>query len=339
MLEWYWIVLAVTLQISTFVGLCYLYQQQNATQQRERTRKLRHWYSENLTRIYGPNYSNLSPKQMKLFSDGTTFEKISGIFQVHYQSGRAQQEGIRPLYRQVRRNRRLNCQEVNRLNSKLGNILNFRSNSIGGSSLSFEDTEAIIVQGQCPAHYKPLQEILSVINHHAAWRKTLPLVQRGRCDISLQFIRELHALVTRSETDANPGRFRTQSSQLVQPTHTKSLVAHPIEVKALMRKLLSWLYTTEDHPVDVVINFYQRFTRIQPFLDGNGRTCRLLCSLIAMQAGYGPLLFRKTTTESYWKAIRSWEKGNSIPFGDIVWVEMEDVLQLYDRCFAKEYFR
>lgn len=69
--------------------------------------------------------------------------------------------------------------------------------------------------------------------------------------------------------EAFPGKFRTVN-QLTIIKSAKVLLAHGVEVEAMMNKLVEWLHTTKEHPIDIVTNFHQRFLRIHPFVDGNG---------------------------------------------------------------------
>lgn len=69
--------------------------------------------------------------------------------------------------------------------------------------------------------------------------------------------------------DCFPGQFRN-AIQLSKIRSAKVLFAHGVEVEALMRKLVQWLHVTNENPIDIIVNFHQRFLRIHPFADGNG---------------------------------------------------------------------
>jgi len=283
--------------------------------------------------FYGPNWRKLPPEEAVKFSDGHLFEKYSKIFEITYLSSDKQQQDIQPLFQRVCRNGPLNAQEVQKLMENFGQYQNFRSNAIEGSKITLSETQAILLSDLCPSG--KLSDVLAVVCHHKAWNQMCTLTRSKRSSITLDFILQLHSLVTGSDETAKPGKLR--DTELVRIKRSKVLLAHPVEVAALMHKLLDWLHSTSMHPIDVVTNFHQRFIRIHPFCDGNGRTCRLLCSLIALQSQYGPLLFRETKNEEYFTAIRKWEQEQDPNvFGRIVWNEMSSVLRSYELCFTKE---
>lgn len=72
-----------------------------------------------------------------------------------------------------------------------------------------------------------------------------------------------------------------------------------------------------------------------------GRTCRLLCTLIALQEGYGPLILHNVKNSEYFEAIRDWDVNfDTKLLGDMIWKDMTRTLNLYINCFTQEtYFK
>jgi len=219
----------------------------------------------------------------------------------------------------------LNQPQSEKIFLKFGLYLNYKSNQIEGSSLTELEAENVTIHGMgCE---KPFQELLDAFNHQNAWY-SLPKERRWEPKlITHQFILQLHRKVMEGVDAAKPGQYRTD---FVLIKGTKVLLPHPSEVPALMDRLLEWLWTTDLHQIDIIVNFHQRFIRIHPFVDGNGRVCRLLCCFMSIMAGYSPLGFFTITKESYFDAIHKWEhESNTQFFGQLMWNEFEESIKRY----------
>ena len=76
-----------------------------------------------------------------------------------------------------------------------------------------------------------------------------------------------------------------------------------------MRKLVAWLGSIQgEHPVKVAADFHLRFVDIHPFIDGNGRTARLLMNLVLLGHGYPMTIIKTEERQVYMKSI---EEGNT----------------------------
>jgi Fic family protein len=77
-------------------------------------------------------------------------------------------------------------------------------------------------------------------------------------------------------------------------------------VLGLMRDLIEWLEGDAKslHPIVKAAIFHHRFVHIHPFVDGNGRTARLLMNLSLMQEGYPPAIIRQEDRVKYYEALR-----------------------------------
>jgi len=257
------------------------------------------WYEQERVRLYvDPNYD-----AEKLVS-GDVFADYTHMFDIKY---------ISPMEDRI---------TFDTLRVELQPILKQQNSNV---LLKFE-TETVVTSGiGCS---KPLQDLLDASNHQHAWEY---IIRKERTWnprlITNDFILELHAKIMSGSGEAKPGKYR--SEEFVKIKGAKVLTAHPHEVPALMNRLLQWLYTTDEHPIDIIVNFHQRFVRIHPFVDGNGRACRLLCSFISLMAGYCPLIFDLTRTV-YFDAIRKWEQQSDlVPFGKLIWNEVKVAMEVY----------
>jgi Fic family protein len=134
-------------------------------------------------------------------------------------------------------------------------------------------------------------------------------------------IREIHKILVKEVRGgkAEPGSYRKKQNYVIN-TLTGEIVYTPppaIEVPPLMREFVEWINTSKDLSLIIVAGISQfQFVHIHPFLDGNGRTARLLSTLILYKSGYD---FKRLFTISeyydknrpaYYKAIQSVRENN-----------------------------
>jgi Fic family protein len=131
---------------------------------------------------------------------------------------------------------------------------------------------------------KSIREHLEAINHQDAVAYLKELAQK-KTDIRERDILQLHHLVLRGIDKAWAGKYRNvqvmiQGSQHIPP--------QPYLVPVQMEQLMEWYEMNEPilHPVVLAAEFSERLVSIHPFIDGNGRTSRLLMNMILMRSGY-----------------------------------------------------
>ncbi|MDR1431752.1 MAG: Fic family protein, partial [Propionibacteriaceae bacterium] len=61
------------------------------------------------------------------------------------------------------------------------------------------------------------------------------------------------------------------------------------------------------HPIEAAARFHLEFESIHPFIDGNGRTGRLLLNLMLLQAGYLPINIKYTDRQRYYDCFKAWD--------------------------------
>jgi hypothetical protein len=72
------------------------------------------------------------------------------------------------------------------------------------------------------------------------------------------------------------------------------------------------------HPIEALAAAHNRFERVHPFLDGNGRTGRLLLNLALVRLGYAPAIIYKRDRVKYLKALRAADSGDPGPLGEML---------------------
>ena len=181
--------------------------------------------------------------------------------------------------------------------------LTYTSNAIEGNTLTRQETALVVEKGLTVAG-KSLTEHLEAINHAGALEYIKKLVSKKKKDITEKDILNIHNIVLSKIDDTNAGRYRNvpvriAGSRVVLPNHGK--------IPQLMSEFIAWLHKkTDTQLLQFAADAHFKLVSIHPFVDGNGRTARLLMNLLLMQDGYPPALIRKEDRLLYINAI---EKG------------------------------
>ena len=181
--------------------------------------------------------------------------------------------------------------------------LTYTSNAIEGNTLTRQET-ALVVEKGLTVEGKSLREHLEATNHAEALELVSKLSQKSRQKIVEADILKLHRLILQKVDDDNAGRYRRVA---VRIAGTEAVVLpNPIKVPDLMKQFVKWLIRSRsEHPVKVAAEAHFKLVSIHPFVDGNGRTARLLMNLLLIQAGYPPALIKKEERRVYIAAIET----------------------------------
>ncbi|KAK5871463.1 hypothetical protein PBY51_004345 [Eleginops maclovinus] len=183
--------------------------------------------------------------------------------------------------------------------------------AIEGSTLTLSEIRYIIETRYAVAG-KSLQEQNEAIGVDAAMKyiNTTLLARAGTMDVS--DILEIHRRVLGYVDPVEGGRLRT--SQVFVGHH---IPPHPRDLQRHMQELVQWL-NSEDalqmHPVEYAALAHYKLVYVHPFVDGNGRTSRLLMNLVLMQARYPPITIRKEQRAEYYAALDTANEGDVRPF-------------------------
>lgn len=220
---------------------------------------------------------------------------------------------------------------LRRLHEDLQIRLTFHSNAIEGNTLSLRETQLVIEQGITIGGHS-LREHLEATNHAAAYAAMAKLADAA-APITVATVLDLHRLVADRLLD-EPGQLRRGAVSI----RGARLVPPPArEAPALMEAWAAWL-TGEGlryEPVTRATIAHHGLLAIHPFLDGNGRTARLLLNLQLLRAGYPPALLLKEWRLGYLEALARADRGRYGPLLNLVGRAVESGLDLYlDACAA-----
>ena len=186
--------------------------------------------------------------------------------------------------------------ELERLNEEFLTEYTYNSNAIEGNTLTLRETD-MVLRG-LTIDQKSLKEHLEVIGHKEAFDFVTELVKE-KCEINERVIKQIHYLVLADKKD-DRGVYRRVPVRIMGAAHE---TAQPYLIITKMEELLRNYLASEEHIVTKLARFHIEFEGIHPFIDGNGRTGRLLVNLELMKAGYPPIYIKFTDRIAYYNAF------------------------------------
>lgn len=202
----------------------------------------------------------------------------------------------------------------------------YNSNAIEGNTLTLVETkvvfEGITVGG------KSVREHLEAINHREAINYLEELVNK---DTSLtEFdIKSIHNLVLKGIDNDNAGAYRKENVIISGAKHIPpESVLVPEQMEQLIIKYNSW--KEKYSPLIVASLLHGEFVKVHPFVDGNGRTARLLLNFEAIKNGYPPVIIKNEVRTKYYEALdKAHTSGDYTDFVKLVAQAEEQSLDLY----------
>ena len=236
---------------------------------------------------------------------------------------KAQLDALRPLP----------AAAVRRLNEQLTVEWIYNSNAIEGSTLTLRETQLILETGLTIGG-RSLREHFEVINHKGAIDYVAALVAgdttgRQREEPITPFhVRQIHKLVLTRIDDDNAGQYRNLPVYIVGTAHEPP---DAWEVPHLMAGWGDWLNgpALALHPIERAALAHHRLVAIHPFIDGNGRTARLVLNLLLMREGYPPTIIQRVNRRQYYRVLAQADAANEAPLVNFVGRAVERSLTLY----------
>lgn len=160
----------------------------------------------------------------------------------------------------------------------------YESNRIEGNTLTLQETALVVNEGVTISG-KSMREHLEAINHAEAISYIKDIAKQD-IEISERTIKEIHALILHGIDRENAGRYRNVPVMISGSTH---MPPQPYLIEKQMEDFILRFKQMEAenvHPVLVAAYLHDELVRIHPFIDGNGRTSRLLMNLYLLRHGY-----------------------------------------------------
>jgi len=159
----------------------------------------------------------------------------------------------------------------------------FESNRIEGNTLTLRETDLVINEGLTISG-KSMREHLEAINHQEAIGYIKHLMEKNN-SLNEREVLSIHNLILRGIMPEDAGRYRRVQ---VMIKGSAFMPPQPFLVSKEMEELYIWYETNKNalHPIVLAAELHERLVTIHPFIDGNGRTSRLVMNLVLLQNGY-----------------------------------------------------
>jgi Fic family protein len=215
---------------------------------------------------------------------------------------------------------------VHRLNEQLTVEWTYNSNAIEGSTLTLRETQLILETGLTIGG-KSLREHLEVINHQEAI-KYVEILTTQDDPVTALHVRQIHRLVLVRIDDDSAGQYRTLPVRIAGSTH------HPPDTWEVSQLMTDWENWLNDpaltlYPIERAAMAHHRLVAIHPFLDGNGRTARLVMNLLLMREGYPPTIIMRVNRRQYYNVLARADAGDETTLVNFVGRAVERSLTLY----------
>ena len=204
---------------------------------------------------------------------------------------------------------------------------NYHSNHIEGNTLTYGETELLLIHGATHGNHT-LREYEEMRAHDVGIAHVRELAEDQTRLIGETDIRNLNKIILKepfwkparspdgqpTRKQIIPGEYKTTPNNVITATGELFEFAAPSDVPARMRALVEWLETSlagEDPPLcPILAKLHHDFVLIHPFDDGNGRVARMLVNYVLMRLGHPPVIVPTERKKDYLNALRLADAGD-----------------------------
>lgn len=212
---------------------------------------------------------------------------------------------IEALRNRLNEMRQFNQGELKRMIEQFTINHTYNSNAIEGSTITLRETALIIQEGLTIAGH-PIKEHLDTIGYKDAFDFVMELSEKDR-GLTEYDIKQIHALVLMGDRE-NAGVYRRLPVRILG---ADNIPPQPYLVPKRMEELLSSYAQSEEDAFERIARLHLEFESVHPFIDGNGRTGRLIMNLELMKSGYLPVDIKFADREKYYKAFADYHLTGS----------------------------
>jgi len=216
---------------------------------------------------------------------------------------------IDKLQDSINKLRPLKREELDQLRAYYKIVLTYSSNALDGNFLTETETKIVIEDGIAIGG-SSIRDHLEAIGHAEAYNLLYEFLDS---EITEACITEFHRLFYQKIDADNAGIYRTVRAPI---SGASKMFPIPKIVPALMESLPEKLEIIKKvkHPIVYAALAHYHLTEIQPFIDGNGRTARLLMNLCLMKDGYPITIIPPVLRRDYLEALQEANTGDPEPF-------------------------
>ena len=213
--------------------------------------------------------------------------------------------------------------ELERLTEEFIVEYTYNSNAIEGNTLTLRETD-MVLRG-LTIDRKPLKDHMEAVGHKEAFDFVSDLV-KDQIPLSESIIKQIHYLVLADKRE-DRGVYRRVPVRIMGAKHEP---AQPYLIQPKMEQMLEAYRNSTEYIITRLARFHIEFEGIHPFIDGNGRTGRLLVNLELMKAGYPPIDIKFSDRLAYYDAFDNYyEINNSLAMEKLFAGYVNDQLDKY----------
>lgn len=206
----------------------------------------------------------------------------------------------------------------------------YESNRIEGNTLTLQETALVVNEGVTISG-KSMREHLEAINHAQAI-EFIKDIAKDSIEVNERLIKEIHAIILHGIDRDNAGKYRNVPVMISGSQH---MPPQPYLIESQMEAFISEYnkkVTDNVHPVVIAAYLHDELVKIHPFIDGNGRTSRLLMNLYLLSKGYVVVSLKgdNDSKRAYYMALeKSHTESDPIDFYTLVAENEKDALTRY----------
>ena len=205
---------------------------------------------------------------------------------------------VEELNKELNSKRPISKETLKSLKESINLEWTYNSNGIEGNTLTLRETQ-VVLEG-ITVGGKSLKEHLEAINHEQAILFLDDLI-KDKEPITEWNIKNIHQFVLKGIDNDNAGKYRDENVKIKGATH---IPPDYLIVPELMEKLIiNYEDWKKYHPIIRAALLHGELVKIHPFVDGNGRTSRLVMNLSLMNSGYLPVIIKKEKRLEYYNAL------------------------------------
>ncbi len=232
------------------------------------------------------------------------------------------------LHREIGSRRPLSRHALSQLKEYYRIGLTYASNALEGNSLTESETKVVLEDG-ITIGGKPLRDHLEAMGHSEAFDLLYKLAKKP--EITEKQILELHRLFYFRIDPKQAGHYRKVG---IVVTGSTVDFPRPAELKQAMAEFTAQIpqHQAKSHAIEFAAWLHIRLVSIHPFIDGNGRTARLLMNLALLQAGYPIAIIPPVVRQEYIEALKASNNDDNQPFinllSSMVYESQRDYIRL-----------
>lgn len=236
----------------------------------------------------------------------------------------------------------LSARDHEMLSRRFAIDFNYNSNHIEGNTLTYGQTEILLLFGKVIGEAK-VEDVIGMKASDVGLKMMKEEAHLKEMPLSQTFMRTLHKTLLREDNTVyrnlpcgmttsyviHAGQYKTRPNSVITRYGDRFEYASPEETPALMADLVDWYNEEEKRgdlsPVELAALFHYRYIRIHPFEDGNGRIARLMVNFILFRHGYPMIVVRSRKNQEYLEALHKTDlKVGSVP-SDGANAKIEDI--------------